>query len=99
MLVAVRPDGTASLTDTVALVDPAPLLVTVMVYVAPIWLCAKLPTCVLVIVKSGGVAMIVVGSVAVLLLVLVSPPPDTVAVLVTLAGAFAATFTLKVSEG
>jgi hypothetical protein len=41
--------------------------------------------------------LIVVASLAVLLLVLVSPPPDTVAVLVTLTGAFAATFTVKVS--
>src|SRR5260370_742754 len=37
-----------------------------------------------------------VASLAVLLAVLTSPPPDTVAVLVTLAGAAAATFTVRV---
>ena len=41
----------------------------------------------------------VVGSLAVLLAVLVSPPPDTVAVLVTLAGALPATFTVRVITG
>src|SRR5690349_8287565 len=40
-----------------------------------------------------------VGSVAVLLAALMSPPPDTVAVLVTLAGALAATFTASVMGG
>ena len=41
----------------------------------------------------------VVGSFAVSLLVFVSPPPDTVAVLVTLAGALDATFTVSVIAG
>jgi hypothetical protein len=42
---------------------------------------------------------IVVGSEALSLEVLVSPPPETVAVLVTLAGGFPATFTLSVIAG
>ena len=41
----------------------------------------------------------VVGSLAELLPVFVSPPPDTVAVLVTLAPALAATFTVSVIAG
>ena len=41
----------------------------------------------------------VVGSEAESLLVLVSPPPETLAVLVTLAGALAATFTVSVMAG
>src|SRR5689334_13863415 len=47
--------------------------------------------------RSG--ARTIVGSVAVLLAALVSPPPETVAVLVTLAGALAATFTLSMMGG
>jgi len=46
----------------------------------------------------GGVKM-VVGFVAVSLAVLVSPPPDTTAMLLTLAGAFAATVTVAVIAG
>lgn len=41
-------------------------------------------------------AVICVGSVAVSFEVSVSPPPETVAVLVTVAAALAATFTVKV---
>jgi hypothetical protein len=60
----------------------------------------KLPTWVFVIVRSGTpAATIVVGSSAVSLPVFVSPPPDTLAVLVTLDGAFANTFTVSVSAG
>ena len=55
----------------------------------------KLPEWLLVIVRSGGVLMVVV-SLAVSLLVLVSPPPETVAVFVTDAGALLATFTARV---
>ena len=40
-----------------------------------------------------------VGSLAVSFEVLISPPPETVAVLVTLAGALAATFTVSVRAG
>src|SRR5579859_1681058 len=43
--------------------------------------------------------LIVVTSLAVLLAGLTSPPPETVAVLVTLAGALAATFTVNVIAG
>ena len=68
---------------------------------APVCPCVKLPVCVLVMVRSGvpPAALIVVISFAVSLVVLVSPPPDTVAVLVTLAGAFAATLTVSVIAG
>ena len=44
-------------------------------------------------------AVMVVTSLAWSLLVLVCPPPDTTAILVTEAGAFAATFTVKVITG
>ena len=80
------------------LVAAVPELVTVIVYVAPVWPCVKLPVCVFVIVRSGP-PTIVATSVAVLLVVLLSPPPETVAVLVTLAGAVAATVTVSVSAG
>ena len=42
---------------------------------------------------------IVVGSLAASLVVLLSPPPETVAELVTLAGAVLDTFTVSVSAG
>jgi hypothetical protein len=48
---------------------------------------------------SPVVEVIVVMSFVVLLAVLVSPPPLTLAVLVTLAGALLATFTVSVSAG
>ena len=47
----------------------------------------------------GGRGLMVVGSEAESLLVLVSPPPETVAVLVTLARALAATFTVSAIAG
>jgi hypothetical protein len=52
-------------------------------------------------VESVAVAgvRIVVTSVATSLVVMLSPPPETVAVFVTLAGAFAATFTVSVIAG
>jgi hypothetical protein len=53
----------------------------------------KLPVWDLAIVRSG--CAIVVRSLAVLLAALPSLPPDTVAVLVTDVGAFAATFTVR----
>src|SRR5271166_6087054 len=95
MAVAVRPVGSVSATVTAAVVGPVPLLVTVIVYVAPVCPWVKLPVCDLVTVRSGN-CTIVVGSVAVSLDVLVSPPPDTVAVFVTLAGALDAAFTVTV---
>jgi hypothetical protein len=49
-------------------------------------------------VKSAG-RVIVVTSMEVSLAVLISPPPETVAMLVTLAAAFAATLTVKVIAG
>src|SRR5579863_8086954 len=50
-------------------------------------------------VEPPPLGLIVVRSFQVSLLTLVSPPPDTVAVLVTLAGALAATFTVTVRTG
>ena len=96
--VAVRPPGSTSVTVMAAVVGAPPTLVTVIVYVAPIWPCEKLPVCVFVIVRSGP-PPIVVESVAVLLPVLTSPPPATVAVLVRVAGALGATSTVSVSAG
>lgn len=49
-------------------------------------------------VAVGGVR-IVVTSVATSSVVMVSPPPETVAVFVTLAGAFAATFMVSAIAG
>ena len=88
--VAVRPLGSASVIVIALLVAAVPELVTVIVYVAPVWPCVKLPVCAFAIVRSGP-PTIVATSVAVSLVVLLSPPPETVAVLVTLAGALAAT--------
>lgn len=48
---------------------------------------------------SGFVPVIVVGFVATSFAKFVSPPPETVAVFVTLAGAFASTFTVNVIAG
>src|SRR5439155_269500 len=96
--VAVRPAGSVSVTVIVPLVAVPPLLVTTMLYVAPVWPTLKLTLWLLVMVRSGGV-LIVVGSVAVLFAVFVSPPPETVAVLVTLAGASLATFSVRVITG
>jgi hypothetical protein len=79
-------------------VGEPPLFFAVIVYVAPVWPCVKLPEWLLVIVRSGGV-LIAVVSVAVSLLVFVSPPPEAVAAFVTDAGALLATFTVKVIAG
>ena len=48
---------------------------------------------------GGAAALIVVGSLAVLFVVLVLPPPETVAELVTLAGAVSDTLTVTVMTG
>ena len=54
MAVAVKPAGNASVTVTAPTVGAVPILLTVMVYVAPtVWPCVKLPACVLVMVTSG----------------------------------------------
>ena len=98
--VAVKPVGNVSVTVTVPLVTALPLFVAVIVYVAPFCPCVKLPLCDLVMVRSGTLGgLMVVGSEAESLPVLASPPPATVAVLVTLAGALAATFTVSVMAG
>ena len=97
MAVAVKPVGNVSVTVTVPLVEAVPELVTVIVYCAPVWPCVKFPLCDLVIVRSGCTTA--VGSVSVLFDVLVSPPPETETELVTLAGAFDETFTVRVIVG
>ena len=94
--VGVRPPGRLSVTVIAPVVATPPAFFTVIVYVAPVWPCEKLPVCVFAIVRSGP-APIVVGSVAVLLPVLTSPPPATVAVLVRVAAASGATLTVSVS--
>ena len=95
--VAVSPVGSVSVTLTVPVVATPPLLVTLMVYVAPVCPCVKFPMCVFVIVKSAGArAETVVASFALSFEVLLSPPPETVAVFVIEAAAFAATLTVKV---
>src|SRR5438132_739504 len=100
MAVAVRPLGKVSVTVAVPLVGPVPELLAVMVYVAAICPCVKFPVWVLLMVRSGVRAgLIVVASLAESLLVLVSPPPETVAVLVTDAAALLATFTVSVIAG
>ena len=45
--------GKLSVTVTAPLVGPLPLLVTVIVYTAPVCLCVKLPVWLLAIVRSG----------------------------------------------
>ncbi len=58
----------------------------------------KLPIWLFVIVRSG-INVTLVRSLAVLFEVMISPPPETVPVLVTLAGALAATLTVRVIGG
>ena len=57
--VAVRPFGSASVTVIAPVVGAVPELVTVIVYVALVWPCAKLPVCVFAIVRSGPPAIVV----------------------------------------
>jgi len=49
--------------------------------------------------KFAGLTMIVVGSFAMLSAVKVSPPPDTLTILMMLAGALLFTFTVSVIAG
>ncbi len=72
------------------------MLLTVIVYVAPVCPWVKLPVWVFVTVRSGAVADTVVESVAVSLLVLVSPPPLTLTLLTSGLPALAATLTVSV---
>src|ERR1019366_304108 len=75
------------------------MLLAVIVYVAPVCPCVKLPVCVLVMIQTGnfGNGLMVVTSSA--LNPTCKPPPLTVTVLVTLLGAFSATFTVPVMGG
>src|SRR5258708_18578154 len=70
---------------------------TVRLYCAPVWFWKKLPLCVFVRIRSGG-PLTAVTSLAESLVASSSPPPETVALLVTLAGAFGATFTRSVAH-
>src|ERR1051326_144643 len=98
--VAVRPAGRVSVTVTVAVVGPRPLLLTMIEYAAPVCPWVKLPVWVLLTVRSGTNArLMVVRSVAESLRVLVSPPPETATELVTEDAALLATFTVKVIAG
>ena len=93
----VKPAGKRSATLTpVAASGPVLLSVTVNVTLSPTLGLALLT--VLVKDKSAN-GLIVVASLALSLVVLVCPPPDTVAVLVIVAGAVGATFTVSVIGG
>ena|SRR6185295_1962140 len=76
----------ASVTVTVPEEGLPPVLATVNVKLFPVDPCTNVPLDALVIVSAGGV---VVFTVTVLLVVVALPPPLTVAVFVTVAGAFA----------
>jgi hypothetical protein len=84
----VRPVGSVSVTVIVPEVAAVPLLLTTIEY-EPVEPIVKLPVCVFTTASCG--ASTVVGSLEDG--VFAAPPPDAPAVLVTLAGAFAATFT------
>jgi hypothetical protein len=86
----VNPGGSVSMRVIAPKVDDVPLLPARIVYV-PVEPTAKLPAWVLEIVKTG--CRIVVASVAPG--VFAAPPPETDAMLVSVAGAFAATFTVR----
>jgi hypothetical protein len=86
----VRPAGIVSVTVIVPLVAAVPLLLTAIVYV-PVAPIVKFPVCDFAIASVG--LRIVVGSVAVG--VLVAPPPEAAALFVNVAGAFAATLTVR----
>ncbi len=71
------------------------MLLTEIVYCAPVWPCVKLPVWDLSIARL--MLLIAVGSSSVL--GVGSPPPETVPELVTLAGALLATSTVSVMSG
>jgi hypothetical protein len=89
-----------SVSETVTAPDVGafPTFETPIVNSAPACPSVKFPECVFVI-DTSGTAVIVVGLFAVSFDVRTSPPPETVAVLVTLAAAFSATFAVRVMAG
>src|SRR5262245_26338032 len=100
MAVSVMPAGKVSVTVTAPAVGATPTLLTVMAYGKFCWPCFGLPVWVLAMARSTvELEVTMVGSLAVLLVALESPPPLTVAVLVTLPGALAATFTMSATGG
>ena len=70
-------------------------MLTVSVYIAPVWPCIKLPVCDLAIVRSGTPPMLAISD-AESFAALISPPPETETLFVTLAAALPATFTVSV---
>jgi hypothetical protein len=84
--------------NVIGLVKALFIGVTVIPYFASCPSLTVIETGAMVKVKSGG-AVIVVTSIDVSLAVFSSPPPDTVAMLVALAGALAATLTVNVIAG
>jgi len=87
----VNADGSVSVTVTIPVVGDVPALLTLIVYV-PVEPIVKLPVWLFAIARVGVTT--VVGSVT--LGVFDAPPPLTVAELLTVAGALAATFTVSV---
>jgi hypothetical protein len=92
---SVSPPGTVSVTVTVPVVGPAPLLVTVTVYAAPVCPCVKLPLCVEVTLSTGA-AVTTVESVPI---DIAEPPPDTLTEFISGDPALAATFTVTAIAG
>src|SRR5437899_11684318 len=100
MAVAVRLLGNVSVTVTVPLVGPVPELLAVMVYVAAVCPCVKFPVWVLLMVRSGVRAGLIVRSEERRVgKELTSRPSATVAVLSTDAAALLGTFTVSVRTG
>src|SRR5258708_2595740 len=92
-----RPEGSVAVTVMIPLLAALPPFVTVRVNCAPCWPAVKLPTCDFAMVKSGNCVTVTMSVFEVLLLVLLSMQVHaTAAVLLTLAGALAATFTFSV---
>jgi hypothetical protein len=91
------PAGSVSLTVT-AEAELAPLLVIVRVYVR-LLPANTVPELAEVLMATSAAAAMMVPSLAVLFPAFVSPPPDTLAEFVKLAGALAATSTVRASDG
>jgi hypothetical protein len=86
----VSPAGSVSTIVIVPKVAAVPVLLTAMAYV-PGWPIVNVPLCVLATASTG--LTIVAGLLATG--VLLAPPPDALALFVSVAGAFAATFTVR----
>jgi hypothetical protein len=97
---SVNPDGKVSVTVTVPLVGPLPVLSdTVTVYAAFCCPSVKLPECIFLMEREGGVGeppVMIVGSLA---FAVVDPPPDTLTWFTSGEVALAATLTVTVIAG